>query len=521
MRVSKFLNYFWLLLIGFVTVAILWYCENSSSWRQDSPSRHLSVIARNDLKHPKKNLERTPSWDFLPRFTSESEMPTLSVASGQLSDFPNAIVLETAELYDPACNETTRIKILQTDFKYPFVRSEEVIDENTGQVVDHEEMIADHLLVSLPQGEDPTTFFNNLPPEVTSIIPITHGRPSYILQLASPSIASLPQLLDTLAADQKIIVEPDIVHHIPALASNLWMGTRWALNKIAGELSLFTAPSKQNSSIETVAIIDTGICDTHQELRLNMWQNKSPQQGDIHGWNAVDNNGDTRDDNGHGTFCAGIVGATGNNNMGVVGVAPKVRLMACKAFNKEGLGVVSDEVKCIDYARENGAQVLNCSWGGAPSQFLHDALSRAQKANIICVAAAGNDGADHENFYPAAYGADANEEQKLDNVISVAASTPEDTLAPFSHYGNVALAAPGVDICSTFNHGDDSYAIGSGTSMAAPYVTGAVALLKTQFPPDHPYGAIVQKIFNTADKVSGLMGKVLFGRLNVTKALTQ
>jgi subtilisin family serine protease len=403
------------------------------------------------------------------------------------------------------------------------VRSEEVIDKNTGRIINHEEMAADHLLVNLPPGVNPSNFFNNLGPEVISMSQIMPDSSLYSLNI-SPSIRSLSEVLEkvTEVSNSFIICEPDMIYHSIDSPYDFVAANHWGLTKISGELSAFTAPSKQNSSpSKLVAIIDTGVRYTHQELGPNMWHNLSATQGDIYGWNAVENNGDPQDDNGHGTFCAGVVGAVGNNNMGIIGVVPVVQLMACKALDKNGNGVVSDAVVCIDYACKNGAKVLNCSWGRGPSEILYQALKNAQLEGVICVAAAGNDGQESE-IYPAAYGIDTAEGSKLDNVVSVAASTQEDTLASFSNYEKTAvpIAAPGVDICSSFNNADDGYATGSGTSFSVPYVTGALVLMEAQFP-NQPYNVIINKMYNTADHTSGLTDKVIFGRLNITKALAQ
>lgn len=535
MRVSKLFDYTFSFVAVLATAVALHYLKDPTIFQKEqislqSQPSSLSVVVQDHLKHPRKDLRHLKkhtvhALDPLTDLSSESNVADANLSAPseeELQEFPGATVVEATEVEGPEPNQTTQIKILQTDFKYPFVRSEDVVDNDTGNVVDHEEMAADHLLVSLPEGTDPTVFLNTLGPEVTSMIPVTPGGSSYILPLSSPSIALLPQLLDTIAAsDPFIVVGPDVVHHIPPTAShNSTFTTHWGLDKIVGELNQFTSFSKESpSASKLVALIDTGIRDTHNELKPNMWHNPSPNRNDFYGWNALANNGDTCDDNGHGTFCAGVIGAVGNNNQGIIGVVPKVQLMACKAFDNNGTGVVSDEIKSIHYACEHGAKVLNCSWGGGPSQLLYNALSYAQEAGVICVAAAGNDGS-NENFYPAAYGTtDSYEGRKLDNVVSVAASTEADTLASFSNYGNVSLAAPGTDICSSYSTADDAYAVASGTSMATPYVTGAVVLLETQFSAQ-PYNAVISKLYNTADRVAGLTGKVTYGRLNITKALS-
>src|SRR5437762_8198167 len=192
-----------------------------------------------------------------------------------------------------------------------------------------------------------------------------------------------------------------------------------------------------------VAVIDTGVRYTHEDLADNMWVNPDEIPGngidddgdgyvdDVHGINVVANTGDPMDDHGHGTHVSGTVGGVGNNSVGVVGVAWKVQIMACKFLDASGSGFISDAVKCIDYARSKGAKVINASWGSTSftSQALHDAIDNLRQAGIIFVAAAGNSAEDNgvDPIYPASY--------DLDNIISVAATTRNDDLAVSSNYG--------------------------------------------------------------------------------------
>lgn len=287
-----------------------------------------------------------------------------------------------------------------------------------------------------------------------------------------------------------------------------------------------------------VGVIDTGVWYQHEDLASNMWVNpcvNCPVDGvvysnDVYGINAITGTGDPLDDMFHGTHCAGIIGAVGNNGIGVVGVAWNVRIMACKFLDANGSGYTSDAITCIDYAVSKGAKVLSCSWGGADySQALHDAIAAARDADVILVAAAGNDAMNNDSspFYPANYDFD------LDNVVAVAATDRNDQLADFSDYGafSVALGAPGVDILSALpgiettamqSYGlSTNYGTLSGTSMACPHVAGVMAMVCAQYPTDS-HSQIVQRILSNTDPVPDLSGRTQTGgRVNLFSALTQ
>ncbi|PYK99615.1 MAG: hypothetical protein DME19_08005 [Verrucomicrobia bacterium] len=278
-----------------------------------------------------------------------------------------------------------------------------------------------------------------------------------------------------------------------------------------------------------VAVIDTGVRYTHEDLADNMWVNPGEIPGngidddgdgyvdDVHGINAVNNTGDPNDDHGHGTHVSGTIGALGNNSVGVVGVAWKVQIMACKFLDASGNGFISDAVKCIDYARSKGARIVNASWGSTSfeSTALHDAIDSLRQAGIIFVAAAGNSREDNgvNPIFPASY--------DLDNIISVAATTRTDDLAFFSNYGatTVDLGAPGAAIFSCWNGSDSDYKYNDGTSMAAPHVAGTCALLMAQYPNDN-YRQIINRVLSGVDHIPSMAGKcVSGGRLNLQKAL--
>ena len=240
------------------------------------------------------------------------------------------------------------------------------------------------------------------------------------------------------------------------------------------------------SSDVIVAVIDTGIRYTHQELSTQMWNNPDEIAGNgidddndgyidnVFGVDTVNFDGDPMDDNGHGTHCAGTIGAAANDGHAHVGVAWEVSLMACKFLSGDGYGYTSGAISAIDFAVANGARVLSNSWGGGGySQSLYDAIVRARDAGAIFIAAAGNSGLDTDSQpnYPSCY--------DVENIISVAAIDRNGFLASWSNYGRdtVDVGAPGVDIFSSTSDSDSSYAYYSGTSMAAPHVSGIVALM--------------------------------------------
>ncbi len=204
-----------------------------------------------------------------------------------------------------------------------------------------------------------------------------------------------------------------------------------------------------------VGIIDTGIASAHPDLAANIIKG---------GVNTINSRKSWNDDNGHGSHVAGIVAAL-NNSLGVVGAAPAADLYAIKVLNASGSGYLSDVIEGIQWATSRGLQVINLSLGTSENvQSFHEAVTAAYNAGVVIVAAAGNSGG--AVIYPAAY----------PEVIAVSATDKNNQLASWSSRGpEVDLAAPGVNIYSTYK--GTGYATLSGTSMAAPHVTGAAALV--------------------------------------------
>lgn len=283
--------------------------------------------------------------------------------------------------------------------------------------------------------------------------------------------------------------------------SQLWAlnNTGQTVNGIAGtaDADMNIAEAWSNSGVTgsnsvVIAVVDSGVQYNHPDLQANMWVNpgeiaangvdddSNGYVDDIYGINAITNSGNPMDDNNHGTHVAGTIAAVGNNSAGITGVVQQAKIIACKFLSASGSGSSSDSLKCLDYIyalKMRGVNIIasNNSWGGGgSSQSIADAIDKHRQAGILFVAAAGNDAADNDAspHYPANY--------YKANVISVAATTQNDGLASFSDYGRwtVHVGAPGVNIYSTITSG--SYTHFQGTSMAAPNVTGLIALLSAQ-----------------------------------------
>ena len=281
-----------------------------------------------------------------------------------------------------------------------------------------------------------------------------------------------------------------------------------------------------------VAVIDSGVRYTHQDLNANMWRNAGEVAGngkdddrngyvdDRFGINAVSNSGNPADAHGHGTHIAGIIGAVPDNGVGCAGVAFRVQIMALRFQDAQLYGTVSDAIQCMDYARANGARIINASWADAndfDSDALRDAIAAVRDAGIIFVTAANNQGQNNDDspMYPANY--------RLDNMMVVAATDSNDELADWSNYGGrtVDLAAPGQTIYSTWGAGDSSYREFSGTSMAAPHVAGACALVWARFPWLN-YREVIDRVLRTTDPLPSLAGRTRTGgRLNLYRALSE
>lgn len=242
-----------------------------------------------------------------------------------------------------------------------------------------------------------------------------------------------------------------------------------------------------------IAIIDTGIDYNHPDLKGNVDAE--------HGYNFANDSKDAMDDNGHGTHCAGTIGAIHDNKIGVAGVMSEVTMIPVKFLDAGGSGSLEGAVKAIDYATNLNVDLMSNSWGGGGrSQALYEAIQRAADKGIIFTAAAGNSSSNNDSSpsYPASY--------DVPNVVSVAALTAQNDLAYFSSYGrnSVHIAAPGHNILSTLKGG--GYEVMSGTSMATPHVSGVLGLLLAK-EGRMPFAQMKERLTMTGVPVAALRGK--------------
>ncbi len=323
----------------------------------------------------------------------------------------------------------------------------------------------------------------------------------------------------------------------PILPRDPQFNDQWALansgqrgGKQGADISATLAWATTTGSEDVVvAVLDSGVDYAHEDLRGNMWMRPASMApyhdselgtvDDENGYSAIEGIPDPMDENGHGTHCAGIIGAEGENNLGIAGVNWNIKIMPLKFMNSGGFGTTKDAIEAINYVIDRkkagvNVRVISASWGSTQkSRALEDVIRKAYENDILFVAAAGNATTDNDRrpHFPSSY--------NVPNVISVAALDRNDQLARFSNYGvkSVAIAAPGVEILSTWL--GNQYEEKSGTSMATPVVSGVAALILAENP-RMSVDDLRKKLMDSTDPIVALKGKTVSGgRINAAKAL--
>lgn len=450
--------------------------------------------------------------------------------------------------------------------RYPAIRVVQEVgpDPATGQqaVLKTTEMIADQILVNLAPGAtlDQVSQATGVPLTIRRVLP---GTGTLVAAFAVSSPGEVDAVRAEVARQTALVnfAEPDGIVRANATPNDpkYTDGSLWGMHNTgqnAGTADADTdAPegwdtrtsalatiahgrSGPNISVDgpndlVIAVVDTGVRYTHEDIAANMWKNPGESGGgketngidddangvidDVHGVNAVAGTGDPMDDQYHGTHCAGTIAGVGNNGKGVTGVAWQAKIAACKFLASDGSGANSDASEALWYAWEQaGADVISCSWGGgSESTEVTNQIRAAGKNGAIVVIAAGNNSADLEQTgtYPAV--------SQADNIVTVASTTRTDARSSFSNYnyGWCNVGAPGSDITSLGNKNDSDYSVLSGTSMATPLTAGIVGLLRAQFP-NETYGQIINRLYRGVDAISALSGLVQTGgRVNLQKSL--
>jgi subtilisin family serine protease len=345
---------------------------------------------------------------------------------------------------------------------------------------------------------------------------------SHIYRLRLSADTDVLRTVQDLSAHPAVqYAEPDYLAHIITAPNDPEYSGQWALAKIDAPAAWDVGTGTTDA---VIAIVDAGIEVTHPDLSGQLWQNPGEIAGnsidddnnghvdDVYGWNLVNNNNDLSDNTGHGTEVAGIAAAATNNNVGIAGMCWQCRLMVVKVVQPGGVANYSDIAAGLVYAAQKGAKIINISLGGnSDSITLKTAIANAAQTAVV-VAGAGNDSSSAP-FYPAAYD---------DYVLAVAGTTQTDTKVSTSNYGAwVDMSAPGENIRTTFTGG--GYGDASGTSVAAPFVSGLAGLLRSQHP---TWSANLTRaqILNTTDNIDGVnpsyAGQLGSGRINAQKAVT-
>lgn len=331
-----------------------------------------------------------------------------------------------------------------------------------------------------------------------------------------PKGTNVPAALARFKSDPDVLyAEPNYIVHAAAAPNDPQYASQWALPMINAPAAWNTQTS---AAAIVIAVLDSGMQNDHPDLAANMWNDGSGNFG----YDFVNNDNTPYDDFGHGTMVAGVIGAVGNNGVGVTGVAWSTQLMAVKVLDATGTGDIATIVQGIGYAVAHGARAINSSYAYpgdgcsavAFDQAERDAIVAARDAGVIIVAAAGNFNCNSDTLptYPASY--------DLDNVIAVAATTQTDLKSSYSNYGatTVHLGAPGDAILSTAI--TSTYTTESGTSFSAPFVTGTLALVMAKHPGYTYKQAREALLLGAAPNTSLAAVTITGGRLDASNALT-
>lgn len=339
-----------------------------------------------------------------------------------------------------------------------------------------------------------------------STVTVKDMSKTYLMKYDTKKIKSVYEAINAIKDIEDVeFAEPNYLVYTMSTeeepkAVDVWndplVSQQWGLDAL--HLPAMSMLPKITTKRPIIAILDTGVDITHPDLEANIWTNSREADGqegydddnngfadDIHGWDFVNQTGNMRDNNGHGTHCAGIAAAVGNNGIGIVGANPDAIVMPITVMQSDGTGDIATIIKGVDYAVANGADILSMSIGTYSNSVAFEQVLGKAYANAILVAAAGNDNTDiyPQHFgrtcFPAGYGfvlgvQSCNKYGAIESYSNYDCDGPDFSLYTESLY-NYELMAPGSNILSTYPNG--RYKQMTGTSMSCPLVAGAISLL--------------------------------------------
>ena len=468
------------------------------------------------------------------------EVQESKFAQRLLDQFDEVTVVDAVEAVEPD-GVLVRKEVILTEMKYPLIRREIhfQMDESSGKWVPIEghAYVADQIMIGLNEGETLKALDPVLDRLDAEIIQSFQGGNHFLLRFKRRDVDSVEEAVSTLKLYSFVeYAEPNYLKVSTSIPNDSRFGELWALDNQGGyggrpdadidALEAWGVTFGERSVI--VAVTDTGIDNNHPDLQGSIYRNPlevlngidDDHNGyidDVAGWNFsaedVGNNNTQDYSASHGTHVSGIIAARGNNNQGVIGVAPGVSLLPVKVLDENG-GFLSDFINGIDYSISMGASIINVSLGGNDFSLAEKtAFDRAEAKGVLVVVAAGNEGQDitANPEYPGSY--------DNDNIINVLASNRLDQFESFSSYSPIAvdIAAPGRQILSTFLGND--YRFFKGTSMSAAHVSGVAALVKS-VNPSWRAPQLKEAIMSTVDLQPSLAGRCASGgRVNAYKAV--
>ncbi|XOV90621.1 MAG: S8 family serine peptidase [Pseudomonadota bacterium] len=348
-----------------------------------------------------------------------------------------------------------------------------------------------------------------------------------VFRLALPDGAQVQQVAGVLDRNG-ITAEPNFYVHSDKIPNDPDFGAQWALQSSNSPHSVNTDIGVTDywdltigSRDIVIGIADSGIRYDHPDIATNLWANPGEIAGngvdddnngwvdDVYGIDAISANGDPIDIDGHGTFVAGVIAAQGDNSIGISGVMWEASIASCRFLDATGYGELADALTCLEYfmdQRDAGIpiSIVNASWGNEEySMLLSSAIDAMQQRDMLLVASAGNESKDTDTspHYPSGY--------PQTNIIAVAAHDDRGRLTSFSNYGatTIDIAAPGESILGL---GLSGYIYSSGTSAAAPFVSGLLGLLKLSNP-GADGATLVAELLNTSAKLPELDARIRTG----------